>query len=90
MLYAKRPQHRAVLRSMVRIVCYSRWRPPHRAVLLQVSAHQHRGCLRICYDIRFPELAMLYAKRGVQVLVYPGERIWGFFVCAVCCVLCAT
>ncbi|WIA34605.1 hypothetical protein OEZ86_012925 [Tetradesmus obliquus] len=26
----------------------------------------------ICYDIRFPELAMLYAKRGVQVLVYPG------------------
>jgi omega-amidase len=27
----------------------------------------------ICYDIRFPELAMLYATRGVQVLVYPGE-----------------
>eukprot|EP00882_Tetradesmus_deserticola_P011471 GHRQ01012136.1.p2 GENE.GHRQ01012136.1~~GHRQ01012136.1.p2 ORF type:complete len:156 (+),score=36.44 GHRQ01012136.1:2-469(+) len=26
----------------------------------------------ICYDIRFPELAMLYAQRGVQVLVYPG------------------
>jgi predicted amidohydrolase len=29
----------------------------------------------ICYDIRFPELAMLYAKRGVQVLVYPGGRV---------------
>lgn len=27
----------------------------------------------ICYDIRFPELAMLYAKRGVQLIVYPGE-----------------
>lgn len=28
----------------------------------------------ICYDIRFPELAMLYAKRGVQALVYPGGQ----------------
>lgn len=27
----------------------------------------------ICYDIRFPELAMLYAQRGVQALVYPGQ-----------------
>lgn len=26
----------------------------------------------ICYDIRFPELAMLYAARGVQLIVYPG------------------
>ncbi|EFA77492.1 nitrilase 2 [Heterostelium album PN500] len=26
----------------------------------------------ICYDIRFPELAMLYAKEGCQILVYPG------------------
>lgn len=26
----------------------------------------------ICYDLRFPELAMLYAKRGCQFLVYPG------------------
>ncbi|KIZ03228.1 omega-amidase [Monoraphidium neglectum] len=26
----------------------------------------------ICYDIRFPELAMLYARRGVQLIVYPG------------------
>eukprot|EP00879_Flechtneria_rotunda_P013888 GHRR01014504.1.p1 GENE.GHRR01014504.1~~GHRR01014504.1.p1 ORF type:complete len:233 (+),score=53.57 GHRR01014504.1:194-892(+) len=28
----------------------------------------------ICYDIRFPELAMLYAQRGVQMLVYPGKQ----------------
>lgn len=27
----------------------------------------------ICYDIRFPELAMLYRQRGVQALVYPGR-----------------
>ncbi|KAF8063739.1 NLP3 [Scenedesmus sp. PABB004] len=26
----------------------------------------------ICYDIRFPELAMLCAARGAQALVYPG------------------
>ncbi|TRY54624.1 hypothetical protein DNTS_001608 [Danionella cerebrum] len=26
----------------------------------------------ICYDIRFPELAQIYAKNGCQLLVYPG------------------
>ncbi|KAN0023423.1 hypothetical protein ACTFIV_009242 [Dictyostelium citrinum] len=26
----------------------------------------------ICYDIRFPELAMLYSKMGAKFLVYPG------------------
>lgn len=26
----------------------------------------------ICYDIRFPELAALYASRGAQILLYPG------------------
>lgn len=29
----------------------------------------------ICYDIRFQEMAMLYAARGVQLIVYPGERV---------------
>ena len=29
----------------------------------------------ICYDIRFPELAMMYAQRGAQLLVYPGARL---------------
>jgi len=28
--------------------------------------------LAICYDIRFPELALLYAKRGAKFLCYPG------------------
>lgn len=27
----------------------------------------------ICYDIRFPELAQLYATRGVQLIVFPGQ-----------------
>ncbi|XP_067676931.1 omega-amidase NIT2-like [Haliotis asinina] len=26
----------------------------------------------ICYDIRFPEMAMLYAQRGCKLLLYPG------------------
>ncbi|XP_064413416.1 omega-amidase NIT2 [Latimeria chalumnae] len=26
----------------------------------------------ICYDIRFPELAQVYAKEGCQLIVYPG------------------
>ncbi|QDZ21091.1 omega-amidase [Chloropicon primus] len=26
----------------------------------------------ICYDMRFPEMAMIYANRGVQMIVYPG------------------
>ncbi len=28
--------------------------------------------LGICYDIRFPELAMIYARQGVQLILYPG------------------
>lgn len=27
----------------------------------------------ICYDLRFPELAMVYAQRGAQLIVYPGR-----------------
>lgn len=29
----------------------------------------------ICYDLRFPELAMVYAQRGVQLIVYPGVAV---------------
>ena len=28
--------------------------------------------LGICYDARFPELALLYAKQGCKMLCYPG------------------
>jgi Carbon-nitrogen hydrolase len=27
----------------------------------------------ICYDLRFPELAQLYAKKGANIVIYPGE-----------------
>lgn len=26
----------------------------------------------ICYDIRFPEMAQIYAARGCQAIIYPG------------------
>ena len=26
----------------------------------------------ICYDLRFPEMAMIYRERGAQLLVFPG------------------
>ena len=28
----------------------------------------------ICYDLRFPELAQLYAKKGANIVIYPGEN----------------
>ena len=28
--------------------------------------------LGICYDMRFPELALLYARQGCKMLCYPG------------------
>ena len=27
----------------------------------------------ICYDLRFPELAQLYAKKGANIIIYPGK-----------------
>ena len=37
----------------------------------------------ICYDLRFPELAMVYAQRGVQLIVYPGAQ-----PCTAACIHC--
>lgn len=38
-----------------------------------VDTEAGRLGIGICYDIRFPELAQLYAARGCQVLIYPGK-----------------
>lgn len=39
------------------------------------------GCLGIgiCYDVRFAEMAMVYAAQGAQMLIYPGafNRVTG-------------
>lgn len=29
--------------------------------------------LGVCYDMRFPELALCMAKRGAKILIYPGS-----------------
>ncbi|CAI6001686.1 unnamed protein product, partial [Closterium sp. NIES-64] len=39
---------------------------------LVVDTDVARVAVGICYDIRFPELAMLYATRGAQLICYPG------------------
>lgn len=37
-----------------------------------VDSELGRLAIGICYDIRFPELAALYASRGAQMIIYPG------------------
>lgn len=31
----------------------------------------------ICYDLRFPELAQIYAKKGANIIIYPGAHPGG-------------
>lgn len=38
-----------------------------------VDSELGRLAVGICYDIRFPELAALYASRGAQMIIYPGN-----------------
>jgi omega-amidase len=38
-----------------------------------VDTEAGRLGIAICYDIRFPELAQIYAQRGAQLIVYPGR-----------------
>ena len=45
---------------------------PGRTITVVDTEHGKLG-IGICYDLRFQELAMLYAKRGVQLIIYPGE-----------------
>ncbi|KAL6752951.1 carbon-nitrogen hydrolase [Haematococcus lacustris] len=40
--------------------------------LTVVETDAGRLGIGICYDIRFPEMAMVYAQQGCQLLVYPG------------------
>lgn len=51
----------AVLREVNFICAFSVWK----------TAYCRVG-LGICYDMRFAELAQIYAQRGCQLLVYPG------------------
>ena len=44
--------------------------------LTVVESEVGRLGVGICYDLRFPEMAALYAARGVQLIVYPGGVGW--------------
>ena len=43
--------------------------------LTVVDTEQGRLGIGICYDIRFQEMAMLYARKGAQLIVYPGSSL---------------
>ncbi|GAB5576385.1 omega-amidase NIT2 isoform X2 [Prionailurus iriomotensis] len=45
---------------------------PDGTLLIKYRKTYCRVGLGICYDIRFAELAQIYAQRGCQLLVYPG------------------
>lgn len=40
--------------------------------LTTIEAYACKIGIGICFDIRYPELANLYAKQGCQLLIYPG------------------
>lgn len=37
-----------------------------------VDTPQGTIAIGICYDLRFPELAQIYAKKGAKIIIYPG------------------
>lgn len=45
--------------------------PGNKVTILEVPGYGKLG-LAICYDIRFPELALIAARKGAFALVYPG------------------
>lgn len=56
--------------------------PGNKVTVVDVSGYGKLG-IAICYDIRFPELALIAARKGAFALVYPGafnlttgERHW--------------
>ena len=42
--------------------------------LTVIDADDVKIGIGICYDLRFGELSRAYAKRGCQLLVYPGQH----------------
>ncbi|RAO68959.1 uncharacterized protein BHQ10_004971 [Talaromyces amestolkiae] len=45
--------------------------PGNKVTILDLPEYGKIG-LAICYDVRFPELAMVAARKGAFILVYPG------------------
>lgn len=47
-------------------------RPGNKATVFEIPEIDTKFGLGICYDIRFPELAMIASRRGAGVMAYPG------------------
>ena len=47
-------------------------KPGNKATVFEVPELETVFGLAICYDIRFPELAMIASRRGAGVMAYPG------------------
>lgn len=46
--------------------------PGNKLTMLDLPGGEGRVAVAICYDVRFPELAMIAARHGCALLVYPG------------------
>lgn len=47
-------------------------RPGNKATVFEIPEIESKFGLAICYDIRFPELAMIASRRGAGIMAYPG------------------
>lgn len=47
-------------------------KPGNKATVFEIPQIETKFGLAICYDIRFPELAMIASRRGAGIMAYPG------------------
>lgn len=47
-------------------------KPGNKATVFEIPEIETKFGLAICYDIRFPELAMIASRRGAGIMAYPG------------------
>lgn len=64
-------------------------KPGNKVTVFDIPEIDTRFGLGICYDIRFPELAMIAARRGAGIMAYPGAfntvtgpKFWSKFAVA--------
>jgi predicted amidohydrolase len=47
-------------------------KPGNKATVFEIPEIETKFGLGICYDIRFPELAMIASRKGAGIMAYPG------------------
>lgn len=53
-------------------LCESDYTVPGQTIVAPVATPVGNIALSVCYDMRFPELSMLLARQGAQILTYPS------------------